>query len=197
MALRRHDPALILQACAVSALGLLWIAPDGASGSLHSRGTSCCRQSPLLGILRPRGYAMHICSATLIHCVNLLLQACTAKMNLSEEVDLEDYVGRPDKISNAEISAICQEAGMHAVRKNRLAGQSTGGQSSSCQCAPLCVCLQAHTLRMYWWCPCILESQMVTMRAACLHSCHVWQGRAGGGPDSLPGWLSRASTGTV
>lgn len=47
------------------------------------------------------------------------LQACTAKMNLSEEVDLEDYVGRPDKISNAEISAICQEAGMHAVRKNR------------------------------------------------------------------------------
>lgn len=40
-------------------------------------------------------------------------------MNLSEEVDLEDYVGRPDKISNAEISAICQEAGMHAVRKNR------------------------------------------------------------------------------
>ncbi len=40
-------------------------------------------------------------------------------MNLSEEVDLEDYVGRPDKISNAEISAICQEAGMHAVHKNR------------------------------------------------------------------------------
>ena len=40
-------------------------------------------------------------------------------MNLSDEVDLEDYVGRPDKISNAEIAAICQEAGMHAVRKNR------------------------------------------------------------------------------
>lgn len=30
-------------------------------------------------------------------------------MNLSDEVDLEDYVGRPDKISNADISAICQE----------------------------------------------------------------------------------------
>ncbi|WJX95657.1 26s proteasome regulatory subunit 6B, variant 2 [Trifolium repens] len=44
---------------------------------------------------------------------------CTAKMNLSDEVDLEDYVSRPDKISAAEISAICQEAGMHAVRKNR------------------------------------------------------------------------------
>ena len=62
---------------------------------------------------------MHICSACLMHRVEGVLQACTAKMNLSEEVDLEDYVGRPDKISNAEISAICQEAGMHAVRKNR------------------------------------------------------------------------------
>ena len=69
-------------------------------------------------------------------------------MNLSDEVDLEDYVSRPDKISAAEVSrfswnfpficaflnttnlvnldgcciqitAICQEAGMHAVRKNR------------------------------------------------------------------------------
>ncbi|KAK9809802.1 hypothetical protein WJX73_008099 [Symbiochloris irregularis] len=49
----------------------------------------------------------------------LVFQACTASMNLSEEVDLEDYVSRPDKISNAEIAAICQEAGMHAVRKNR------------------------------------------------------------------------------
>jgi len=49
----------------------------------------------------------------------LIFQVCTAKMNLSDEVDLEDYVSRPDKISAAEISAICQEAGMHAVRKNR------------------------------------------------------------------------------
>ena len=40
-------------------------------------------------------------------------------MNLGEEVDLEDYVGRPDKINNAEIMSICQEAGMQAVRKNR------------------------------------------------------------------------------
>jgi hypothetical protein len=36
-------------------------------------------------------------------------------MNLGDEVDLEDYVSRPDKISAAEIAAICQEAGMHAV----------------------------------------------------------------------------------
>ena len=35
------------------------------------------------------------------------------------QVDLEDYVNRPDKISAAEISSICQEAGMQAVRKNR------------------------------------------------------------------------------
>ncbi|KAK6163882.1 hypothetical protein DH2020_000746 [Rehmannia glutinosa] len=47
------------------------------------------------------------------------IDVCTAKMNLSDEVDLEDYVSRPDKISAAEITAICQEAGMHAVRKNR------------------------------------------------------------------------------
>lgn len=49
----------------------------------------------------------------------LVFTACTAKMNLADEVDLEDYVNRPDKISAAEISAICQEAGMQAVRKNR------------------------------------------------------------------------------
>lgn len=40
-------------------------------------------------------------------------------MNLSPEVDLEDYVARPDKLSGADIASICQEAGMHAVRKNR------------------------------------------------------------------------------
>eukprot|EP01036_Dinobryon_divergens_P024778 gene24778-33256_t len=49
----------------------------------------------------------------------MVFSACTAKMNLSDEVDLEDYVNRPDKISAAEISSICQEAGMQAVRKNR------------------------------------------------------------------------------
>jgi len=49
----------------------------------------------------------------------LIFQVCTSKMNLSEEVDLEDYVSRPDKISGAEIHSICQEAGMQAVRKNR------------------------------------------------------------------------------
>jgi 26S proteasome regulatory subunit T3 len=49
----------------------------------------------------------------------LIFQAITSKMNLSDEVDLEDFVSRPDKISGADIQAICQEAGMQAVRKNR------------------------------------------------------------------------------
>lgn len=49
----------------------------------------------------------------------LIFQVVTGRMNLSDEVDLEDFVSRPDKISGAEIAAICQEAGMQAVRKNR------------------------------------------------------------------------------
>ncbi len=49
----------------------------------------------------------------------MVFAACVAKMNLSEEVELEDYVNRSDKISSAEIASICQEAGMQAVRQNR------------------------------------------------------------------------------
>lgn len=49
----------------------------------------------------------------------LVFQVITSKMNLSEEVDLEDYISRPDPISAADVHAICQEAGMLAVRKNR------------------------------------------------------------------------------
>ena len=49
----------------------------------------------------------------------LVFQTLTGKMNLNEEVDLEDYVSRPEKISAADIQSICQEAGMQAVRKNR------------------------------------------------------------------------------
>lgn len=33
------------------------------------------------------------------------MQVCTAKMNLGDEVDLEDYVSRPDKISAAEVGS--------------------------------------------------------------------------------------------
>merc|ERR1712010_13422 len=49
----------------------------------------------------------------------LVFQVLTSKMNLHEEVDLEDYVQRPDKISCADIHQIVQEAGLLAVRKNR------------------------------------------------------------------------------
>jgi len=49
----------------------------------------------------------------------LIFTVCTSKMNLSEEIDLEDYVQRPEKLSAADIAAICQEAGLHAVRNNR------------------------------------------------------------------------------
>jgi len=49
----------------------------------------------------------------------LVFTVKTSKMNLSEEIDLEDYVSRPDKVSGAQIHSICQEAGMLAVRKNR------------------------------------------------------------------------------
>jgi 26S proteasome regulatory subunit T3 len=49
----------------------------------------------------------------------LIFQVATSKMNLSPEVDLEEYVTRPEKLSGADITAICQEAGMLAVRRNR------------------------------------------------------------------------------
>ncbi|CAF0929929.1 unnamed protein product [Rotaria sp. Silwood1] len=49
----------------------------------------------------------------------LIFSTVTSKMNLSDEVDLEDYVARPDHISGADINSICQEAGMQAVRENR------------------------------------------------------------------------------
>jgi len=49
----------------------------------------------------------------------LIFQVCTSKMNLSEEIDLEDYVQRPEKLSAAEIASITQEAGLLAVRANR------------------------------------------------------------------------------
>ncbi|GAA6003809.1 proteasome regulatory particle base subunit RPT3 [Rhodotorula paludigena] len=49
----------------------------------------------------------------------LIFQTITGKMSIGADVDLEDYVQRPEKISSAEISSICQAAGLQAVRKNR------------------------------------------------------------------------------
>jgi ATP-dependent 26S proteasome regulatory subunit len=39
----------------------------------------------------------------------LVFSTVTGRMNLSDEVDLEDYVARPDRISGADINSICQE----------------------------------------------------------------------------------------
>lgn len=49
----------------------------------------------------------------------LIFQAVTSKMNLSPDVDLEDYISRTDMISGADITSICMEAGMQAVRADR------------------------------------------------------------------------------
>lgn len=49
----------------------------------------------------------------------LVLNAITTKMNLSEDVDIETYVNRPDKLSCADLNSICQEAGMLAIRNGR------------------------------------------------------------------------------
>jgi len=49
----------------------------------------------------------------------LVFQAATSRMNLSEKLDLEDYVNRAEKISCADIASICAEAGLQAVRENR------------------------------------------------------------------------------
>ena len=48
-----------------------------------------------------------------------MFQTLTNLMNLSEEVDIEYFVTKPEKLSGAVISAICQEAGIQAIRKNR------------------------------------------------------------------------------
>jgi len=45
----------------------------------------------------------------------LIFATITGKMNLSEDVDLEDYVARPDRISGADINAICQEVNAVSV----------------------------------------------------------------------------------
>jgi 26S proteasome regulatory subunit T3 len=40
-------------------------------------------------------------------------------MNLSEDMNLEAFVARPERVSAADVAAVCQEAGLQAVRKNR------------------------------------------------------------------------------
>jgi 26S proteasome regulatory subunit T3 len=49
----------------------------------------------------------------------MVFQAATSKMNLSDELDLEDYVNRSEKVSCADVASICAEAGLQAIRENR------------------------------------------------------------------------------
>ncbi|SBS81193.1 26S protease regulatory subunit 6B homolog [Plasmodium ovale curtisi] len=49
----------------------------------------------------------------------LIFQTIISKMNVSSDVNIENFVVRTDKISAADIAAIAQEAGMQAIRKNR------------------------------------------------------------------------------
>jgi 26S proteasome regulatory subunit T3 len=37
----------------------------------------------------------------------LIFQTVSGKMNLAEDVDIESYVSRPDKVSAADINSIC------------------------------------------------------------------------------------------
>lgn len=44
----------------------------------------------------------------------------TSKMNLSDDVDLEEFISQKDDLSGADIKAICSEAGMLALRERRM-----------------------------------------------------------------------------
>jgi 26S proteasome regulatory subunit T3 len=48
-----------------------------------------------------------------------MFQTLTKSMNLSDEVDIEFFISKKEKLSGAVIAAICQEAGLQAIRKNR------------------------------------------------------------------------------
>merc|ERR1712166_867199 len=48
-----------------------------------------------------------------------MFQTLTGSMNLSNEVDMEFFISKQEKLSGAVIAAICQEAGIQAIRKNR------------------------------------------------------------------------------
>lgn len=43
----------------------------------------------------------------------------TSRMNLNEDVDLEEFVLAKDELSGADIKAMCSEAGMLALRERR------------------------------------------------------------------------------
>merc|ERR1712050_718516 len=54
----------------------------------------------------------------------------TGKMTLSEDVDLEEYITGKDKLSGADIKAICTEAGLLALRERRMRVTNTDFKKS-------------------------------------------------------------------
>jgi len=49
-----------------------------------------------------------------------IFQIHTSKMNLSEDVDLEEFVMSKDELSGADIKAMCTESGLLALRERRM-----------------------------------------------------------------------------
>jgi len=49
-----------------------------------------------------------------------IFQIHTSKMNLADDVNLEEFVMSKDEYSGADIKAMCTEAGMHALRERRM-----------------------------------------------------------------------------
>ena len=49
----------------------------------------------------------------------LVFSTITSKMSLDDDVELESFVSRPEKITSADINSICQEAGILAIRNSR------------------------------------------------------------------------------
>ncbi|KYK57119.1 26S proteasome subunit P45 family protein [Drechmeria coniospora] len=54
----------------------------------------------------------------------------TSKMNLNDDVDLEEFVSQKDDLSGADIKAICSEAGMLALRERRMRVQMADFRSA-------------------------------------------------------------------
>mmetsp|Transcript_40967 Transcript_40967/g.63946 ORF Transcript_40967/g.63946 Transcript_40967/m.63946 type:complete len:387 (+) Transcript_40967:2376-3536(+) len=48
-----------------------------------------------------------------------MFRTIVSKLNTSKDIDLEVFINKPHKLTGAVIAAICQEAGMQAIRKGR------------------------------------------------------------------------------
>ncbi|CEI65892.1 26S protease regulatory subunit 4 [Fusarium venenatum] len=54
----------------------------------------------------------------------------TSKMNLNDDVDLEEFISQKDDLSGADIKAICSEAGLLALRERRMRVQMADFRSA-------------------------------------------------------------------